>query len=108
MQLIPQYAAMLKSNDPTLSDAARNYLREVAGFAAVGILRVYDTRRGGVAKRHKNPKSAAMAAIKDEWRRQHRPGGGFARTMAARYQREGLDITEGGIKNAISRWRKES
>lgn len=63
--------------------------------------------RGGKNKAANDPKVRAMSEIKIEWLRQHRPGGAFARDMAIKYQREGLDISEGGIKNAIGRWRKD-
>lgn len=65
-------------------------------------------RAGGRARHANDPKSEAMDAIKVEWERRHRPGAAFAREVAVKYQSQGLDISEGGIKNAIGRWRRES
>ena len=57
-----------------------------------------------------DPKSAAMDAVKSEWERMlngdvsFRSDAQFARDMMKPY---GNELSEGGIKNAIVRWRKE-
>lgn len=76
--------------------------------AAAKLTKQYqDRRRGYLGKSANDPKVPAMEAIKAEWERRHRPGGKFAHDMAIKYQGQGVDISEGGIKNAITRWRKE-
>ncbi len=62
--------------------------------------------RGGKTKAANDPKSKAMAEIRGEWERRFRPGASFAREMHGRYA--GIIDSEASIKNAISRWRKES
>ena len=67
------------------------------------------TRGKGAIRRHEaDPKSRAMKEIQSEWQRAGRPGASFARDIAKKYHLAGIELTEGGIKNAISRWRKES
>lgn len=55
-----------------------------------------------------DPKAKAMSLIRAEWEKKNRPGASFARDMARMFQKQGIDISEGGVKNAISRWRKET
>lgn len=55
-----------------------------------------------------DPKAQAMLEIREAWKLAHRPGASFAKEMALKYQTAGIDLSEGGIKNAISRWRRES
>lgn len=64
--------------------------------------------RGGEARKRGSPKTAAMEEIRKEWTLRNRPGAGFALEMAVKYQRKGVDLSEGGIKNAIVRWRRGS
>lgn len=59
------------------------------------------------ARHESDPKSLAMREIRAEWERRQRPGASFAREMARHYQLQDIDISEGGIKNAIGRWRRE-
>lgn len=65
-------------------------------------------RKGAKARAAKDPKARAMEAIRAEWERRHRPGGKFAADMARQHQQQGIEISEGSVKNAITRWRKES
>lgn len=62
--------------------------------------------RGGKAKAANDPKAKAMAEIREEWERRRRPGASFAREMHSKFA--GILESEASIKNAISRWRKES
>lgn len=64
--------------------------------------------KGGKSRAEKDPKAQAMIEIEKVWRSRNRPGGKFAADMAREYQTRGIDLTEGGIRNAITRWRKES
>lgn len=58
----------------------------------------------------KDPKAVAMRDVRDQWdamqagKVHHRSDAQFARDMMKRH---GGDLSEGGIKNAISRWRRE-
>lgn len=62
--------------------------------------------RGGQRRAANDPRSQAMIEIRTEWERRRRPGASFARDMAIKYQTRGIGISEGGIKNAIGRWRR--
>ena len=64
--------------------------------------------KGGKARLKNDPKARAMLEIREAWEVARRSGASFAKEMAMKYQTAGLDLTEGGIKNAITRWRKES
>jgi hypothetical protein len=66
----------------------------------------HQSARGGKAKAANDPKAKAMAEIREEWERRRRPGASFAREMHGKFA--GILESEGSIKNAISRWRKES
>lgn len=89
----------------TLSNAA---LSEQQKLAAQALMHASNRQRGGEIRWARDPKSQAMAEIRAEWERRQRPGGGFAGEMARKFQQRGIDISEGGIKNAIGRWRKSS
>ncbi|MBS0216375.1 MAG: hypothetical protein JSR50_11560 [Proteobacteria bacterium] len=65
-------------------------------------------RLAGLKRAENDPKAKAMHEIRREWENRQQPGRGFAKEMAFKYQQEGVDLSEGGIKNAISRWRRES
>lgn len=66
-----------------------------------------ERRIGGEVRAAKDPKSIAMKEIRAEWEQRNRPGASFAREMAVKYQMDGTEISEGSIKNAIGRWRRE-
>lgn len=70
-------------------------------------IRSQGSRDAAVARWKGDPKGRAMREIRTEWERRRRPGGSFAREMARHYQQKEIDLTEGGIKNAIGRWRRE-
>jgi len=71
-------------------------------------IRTRGSRDAAISRWGNDPKSRAMSEIRAEWLRRGRPGAGFAREMAIKYQNVGTDLSEGGIKNAISRWRRRT
>jgi hypothetical protein len=77
-------------------------------LAAQALIEASNRQRGGRTRWESDPKGRAMFEIRAEWERRQRPGGAFARLMARKFQEQGVDISEGGIKNAIARWRASS
>ena len=63
-------------------------------------------KHGGIARWMSDPKAQAMQDIRKEWEEQGRPRAPFAKNMSSKYQLKGIDISKGGIDNAIARWRK--
>ena len=95
-------------NPDTWSGRIQAKLRHMDELIAEDKSRKLVARKANSAKLAKDPKVAAMNAIYSEWEMRGRPRAAFAREMAIQYQASGVDIAEGSIKNAMTRWRKKS